>query len=1108
VTALATAFVEVRPDTKKFGSVLRTQVSKESVKAGAASVAGVRQGARSRLGGLTSMWGVAGKGMGVTLAAGAALGFAKSSVGLEAQFGKTMNLLQATTRAPAKDMKRLSDLALKMGKDTVFSANDASRAMLELARGGMNAATIQGGALQGTLTLAAAGELEMGEAANVAVKAMGAFQLKGKDMGGVAAALAGAANASSSSVRDLSFALAQGGLAAKTAGLSIQETTAMLAAFANQGLEGSDAGTSLKTFLSSLQPTSDKTTAAFKKLGLITKEGRNQFVKANGDFKGAAQIAGILQRATEKLGEAEKTRLLRAAFGSDAQRAAIALSNEGAKSVRRYVRATSDQGAAQRTANAAMKGTAGVIESLKGSWETLRLVSGKALAPLVQVGGRGLTKGLNAVTNLISGKGLGSGGGGQLTKTFGSLVSFGRKLLPTFEKLGDRFKSEILPALASLGGVVNNQLLPAFRDILPVVLPVAKFLLQMFGDALIGLVKGAIQAIKGFVNVIAGVFKLVSALIHGEWGKAWEAVKQILTGALNVVVGLIKVWFNFGIFAIFKNGVKRLLGSWKSLWSGLKSLGGKAMKGISSVIERSLGFILKLFVKGVKGYFGIWRRLFSTIWGIAVNGWRVLRSAFGGAFAAIKTVIVSAVKAYIGFWRGLFTRLRNLAVNGWTFVTKAFRTVFTTLKGVFARGVDAIGRIWSGIQSMAMKPVKFIIDVVYNNGIRKVINALPGVKNLPEIQFSAPPIRNEGTSSGGHGGGHTAVATGGVLPGWTPGRDVHRFYSKTGGTLDLSGGEAIMRPEWTRAVGGPLAVARMNKAARSGRFRKAGDVGAFAAGGTLSADAVMRAQQFARGQVGKPYIWGGVGPGGYDCSGFMSAITNVLTGRNPYGRVGSTSGFPWPGFAPGVGQFTIGSSPNYRSSGVGHMAGTLGGLNVESRGGAGPVTGIAARGYTDPGFSAIAHLGAGGAEAAKSGGLFAAVKAVKGLVSKVAGWLSELVSMGGWGGVIRDVVRGVLNGVKGWVNDKIPGPGPVPSFDQGGIARGRGSFLKDTARPERVLSPRQTEAFDRLVATLERGGLLGAGMYAGAHITTVDLPSFGRENERNLRKATVLARLP
>lgn len=56
---------------------------------------------------------------------------------------------------------------------------------------------------------------------------------------------------------------------------------------------------------------------------------------------------------------------------------------------------------------------------------------------------------------------------------------------------------------------------------------------------------------------------------------------------------------------------------------------------------------------------------------------------------------------------------------------------------------------------------------------------------------------------------------GGVLPGYTPGKDVHQFYSPTAGRIGLSGGEAIMRPEWTQAVGSNF-INQANRAARMG----------------------------------------------------------------------------------------------------------------------------------------------------------------------------------------------------------------------------------------------------------------------------------------------------
>jgi hypothetical protein len=137
---------------------------------------------------------------------------------------------------------------------------------------------------------------------------------------------------------------------------------------------------------------------------------------------------------------------------------------------------------------------------------------------------------------------------------------------------------------------------------------------------------------------------------------------------------------------------------------------------------------------------------------------------------------------------------------------------------------------------------------------------------------------------------------------------------------------------------------------------------------------IQDALTFAKSQVGKPYLWGGVGPDGYDCSGFMSALTNVVRGKAPYSRVGSTASFPWAGFSaisgtPPGGAFIIGSSPNY-SGGIGHMAGTLAGVNVESAGGVGVRVGSGARGWMDSGFSEHAYLAMkeGGVALRRSGG--------------------------------------------------------------------------------------------------------------------------------------------
>jgi len=116
---------------------------------------------------------------------------------------------------------------------------------------------------------------------------------------------------------------------------------------------------------------------------------------------------------------------------------------------------------------------------------------------------------------------------------------------------------------------------------------------------------------------------------------------------------------------------------------------------------------------------------------------------------------------------------------------------------------------------------------------------------------------------------------------------------------------------------------------------------------------VGKALAFAKAQDGKPYGWGAVGPGSYDCSGLWSAIVNVIKGRNPYSRLFSTFGFT--GASQGPEGFRRNLNAPVRvgvtNAGVGHMAGTIRKTNIESSGSAGVRFGGGARGADDPLFS-------------------------------------------------------------------------------------------------------------------------------------------------------------
>jgi TP901 family phage tail tape measure protein len=302
--------------------------------------------------------------MGIALAG--AFGYAVKSA---ADFDKAMSAVSAATHANAKDMGLLREAALQAGKDTQYSATQAAQGITELSKAGVSTASILGGGLKGALALAAAGQLDVGEAAEIAASAMTQFRLSGDKVPHVADLLAAGAGKAQGSVHDMGMALNQSGLVAAQFGLSIEDTTGVLAEFANAGLIGSDAGTSLKTMLLALSNPSQRTKDEMDKLGI-------SFYDATGKFIGLSGVAQVLQTRLGGLTDAQRQQALGQIFGNDAIRSASILYTDGAKGVAEWKNKVNDAGYASETAAKLTDNLAGDLERLKSSVETLAIESG------------------------------------------------------------------------------------------------------------------------------------------------------------------------------------------------------------------------------------------------------------------------------------------------------------------------------------------------------------------------------------------------------------------------------------------------------------------------------------------------------------------------------------------------------------------------------------------------------------------------------------------------------------------------------------------------------------------------------------------------------------
>lgn len=306
-------------------------------------------------------------------------------------FDKAMSGVGAVADATSGQMDKLRAAAIKAGADTAFSASDAAKAESELAKAGVSVTDILHGGLIGSMNLAAAGQIDLGDAATISAQAMNIFSLKGKDVGHIADVMAAAANKSATDVGTLGQALQQGGLLAAQTGLSLEATVGTLAAFSDSALNGSDAGTSLKTMLQRLTPQSAQAAAEMQRLGFSAYD-------AKGNFVGMPELAGRMQKSFGDMTPKARNAALAVIFGSDAVRGANVLLKQGETGIRNYISAVDDQGAASRMAGKQMDNLAGDVEQLKGSLETLFIKGGSSGNEFF----RGITQNATGVVNFFS----------------------------------------------------------------------------------------------------------------------------------------------------------------------------------------------------------------------------------------------------------------------------------------------------------------------------------------------------------------------------------------------------------------------------------------------------------------------------------------------------------------------------------------------------------------------------------------------------------------------------------------------------------------------------------------------------------------------------------
>lgn len=344
------------------------------------------------------------------------VGVATAAIKAAGDFEQSMNLLAQNSGAGEQAMASLKAQALDLGAKTSFSAGEAAAAMLELSKSGFDASQIMS-AVPGVLDLAAAGNLDLAKAAEIASNAVNTFQLPASKSADIANLLANAANASSIEVGDAAdafkmagavFSAFQGSVVGPEQ--AVTDLTTAIALLGNMGIKGSDAGTSLKQALLQLTGPSGVAKNAMQALyavaqGAVTTEdelskaiggtkkqrqealaaiqANNEGLQLEGDIAYDAsgkmrplrEIIDLVAKATKNMSDEQRNQALTTIFGADATRSIIALLQSGEQGWDDMAAAVTKAGGAQDLANARMKGIAGAVEYFKGSVDSFLIAT-------------------------------------------------------------------------------------------------------------------------------------------------------------------------------------------------------------------------------------------------------------------------------------------------------------------------------------------------------------------------------------------------------------------------------------------------------------------------------------------------------------------------------------------------------------------------------------------------------------------------------------------------------------------------------------------------------------------------------------------------------------
>lgn len=486
---------------------------------------------------------------GINIAAGAIKNFAADVMATGQNFESSMSNVAALSGATGDDLSLLEDTAREYGATTQFSASEAADALGYMALAGWDAQQ-SSSALGGVLSLAAAGGMDLAEASDMVTDYLSAFNLKASDASKFSDMLAYAQANSNTTAEQLGEAYKNSAASLNAAGQDVETVTALLASMANQGLKGSEAGTSLNAVMRDM---TNKMVDGKIAIGDVAVE----VMDANGNYRDMTDILADVEAATDGLGDAERAAALQSTFTSESMKGLNLILNDGVDNAAAFEEELrNSSGAAEDMADTMNDNLSGDLKSLNSAFEEFQLtIYDSANAPLrdlVQTITGDVLPSMVDMVNGVEGADaeFGEAIGDLITNAITSITSF----LPQLVTIGVSMLTSVLNGIIkSLPQIVTTvlqattTLIRALTSAIPSIVSTAVSVIPSIISSIVAEIPSMLQAaIDFFMAIIDAIPTIIETLltelpniITTIITAVTGAIPQLLTGAISLLTAIV-----------------------------------------------------------------------------------------------------------------------------------------------------------------------------------------------------------------------------------------------------------------------------------------------------------------------------------------------------------------------------------------------------------------------------------------------------------------------------------------------------------------------------------------------------------------------------------------